>query len=174
MLNQVQPRYDWLIQPPAREGKRVWEDAWVSPAVASATSRLELAPEPGKSRSGKSKRSTESEGKKDVLIRHGHDSFFKTLIDHEVTVELKNDIQIRGTLKSVDQYLNIKLDDISVVEELKYPHLVGIIFHLSNTFAFPLSPFSALLLPTFATCAEPYLAAPKSHTRPEEKKILGR
>jgi hypothetical protein len=24
----------------------------------------------------------------------------------------------------VDQYLNIKLDDIQVVEELKYPHLV--------------------------------------------------
>jgi small nuclear ribonucleoprotein (snRNP)-like protein len=40
-------------------------------------------------------------------------------------VELKNDIQIRGTLKSVDQYLNIKLDDISVVEEIKYPHLVS-------------------------------------------------
>jgi small nuclear ribonucleoprotein (snRNP)-like protein len=42
-----------------------------------------------------------------------------------VTVELKNDIQIRGTLKSVDQYLNIKLDDIQVVEEIKYPHLVS-------------------------------------------------
>lgn len=41
-----------------------------------------------------------------------------------MTVELKNDISIRGTLKSVDQYLNIKLDDIQVVEELKYPHLV--------------------------------------------------
>ncbi|KAK3330792.1 hypothetical protein B0H66DRAFT_544894 [Apodospora peruviana] len=53
-------------------------------------------------------------------------SFFKTLIDHEVTVELKNDIQIRGTLKSVDQYLNIKLEDISVVEELKYPHLSAV------------------------------------------------
>jgi len=53
-------------------------------------------------------------------------SFFKTLIDQEVTVELKNDIQIRGTLKSVDQYLNIKLDDISVVEELKYPHLSSV------------------------------------------------
>lgn len=51
-------------------------------------------------------------------------SFFKTLIDHEVTVELKNDIQLKGILKSVDQYLNIKLDDIQVVEELKYPHLV--------------------------------------------------
>ncbi|PHH92342.1 hypothetical protein CDD83_7830 [Cordyceps sp. RAO-2017] len=53
-------------------------------------------------------------------------SFFKTLIDHEVTVELKNDIQLKGTLKSVDQYLNIKLDDISVVEELKYPHLSSV------------------------------------------------
>ncbi|RQM04936.1 hypothetical protein DH86_00004285, partial [Scytalidium sp. 3C] len=50
--------------------------------------------------------------------------FFKTLVDHEVTVELKNDIRIRGTLKSVDQYLNIKLDDIQVVEEIKYPHLL--------------------------------------------------
>ncbi|KAK3687078.1 U6 snRNA-associated Sm-like protein LSm2 [Vermiconidia calcicola] len=50
-------------------------------------------------------------------------SFFKTLVNHDVTVELKNDISIRGTLKSVDQYLNIKLDDISVVDELKYPHL---------------------------------------------------
>ncbi|KAL6869917.1 U6 snRNA-associated Sm-like protein LSm2 [Amphichorda felina] len=53
-------------------------------------------------------------------------SFFKTLIDHEVTVELKNDIRLRGTLKSVDQYLNIKLDDISVVDELKYPHLSSV------------------------------------------------
>jgi hypothetical protein len=51
-------------------------------------------------------------------------SFFKTLVDHEVTVELKNDVSIRGTLKSVDQYLNIKLDDITVMDELKYPHLV--------------------------------------------------
>lgn len=53
------------------------------------------------------------------------ESFFKTLVDHEVTVELKNDISIRGTLKSVDQFLNIKLVDISVLEELKYPHLVS-------------------------------------------------
>ncbi|MCJ1315528.1 U6 snRNA-associated Sm-like protein LSm2 [Xylographa vitiligo] len=53
-------------------------------------------------------------------------SFFKTLVDHEVTVELKNDIAIRGTLKSVDQFLNIKLDDIQVLEELKYPHLSSV------------------------------------------------
>src|SRR3954465_14004870 len=51
-------------------------------------------------------------------------SFFKTLIDHEVTVELKNDIQIRGVLKSVDQYLNIKHDNIPVGTERKHPPLV--------------------------------------------------
>lgn len=39
-------------------------------------------------------------------------------------MELKNDISIRGTLKSVDQYLNIKLDDITVLEDIKYPHMV--------------------------------------------------
>ncbi len=52
-------------------------------------------------------------------------SFFKTLVDHEVTVELKNDISLRGTLRSVDQFLNIKLDGVAVVEEGKWPHLVS-------------------------------------------------
>ena len=59
-------------------------------------------------------------------------SFFKTLVDHEVTVELKNDISIKGTLKSVDQFLNIKLDDIQVVEELKYPHLASASYAIEN------------------------------------------
>ncbi|RMD39564.1 hypothetical protein DV735_g5564, partial [Chaetothyriales sp. CBS 134920] len=53
-------------------------------------------------------------------------SFFRTLTNTPVTVELKNDISIRGTLKSVDQYLNIKLDDIAVLDELKYPHLSSV------------------------------------------------
>ncbi|KAE9981285.1 hypothetical protein EG328_011746 [Venturia inaequalis] len=53
-------------------------------------------------------------------------SFFKTLVDHEVTVELKNDIHVRGTLKSVDQFLNIKLENVSVINELKYPHLSAV------------------------------------------------
>ncbi|XP_042465800.1 uncharacterized protein LOC122048275 [Zingiber officinale] len=35
-------------------------------------------------------------------------SYFKELVGKEVTVELKNDLAIRGTLHSVDQYLNIK------------------------------------------------------------------
>eukprot|EP00924_Labyrinthula_sp_SR-Ha-C_P015269 snap_masked-scaffold_9-processed-gene-13.78-mRNA-1 protein AED:0.04 eAED:0.04 QI:0/-1/0/1/-1/1/1/0/93 len=39
-------------------------------------------------------------------------SFFKTLVDKKIKVELKNDIIIEGTLHSVDQYLNIKLNDV--------------------------------------------------------------
>lgn len=60
-----------------------------------------------------------------LLLKHVP-SFFKTLIDQQVTVELKNDIKITGTLKSVDQYLNIKLEDISVQDDLKYPHLSAV------------------------------------------------
>ena len=43
-----------------------------------------------------------------------------------MTIELKNDIRIRGTLKSVDQYLNIKLDDVDVLDLDKYPHLSSV------------------------------------------------
>lgn len=55
-----------------------------------------------------------------------HCSFFKTLTNQTVTIELKNDIRIRGILKSVDQYLNIKLDDIEVLDLAKYPHLSSV------------------------------------------------
>ena len=51
-------------------------------------------------------------------------SFFKTLVGKEVTVELKNDMSIRGRLESVDQFLNLKLADISVTDEERYPHMV--------------------------------------------------
>jgi U6 snRNA-associated Sm-like protein LSm2 len=55
-----------------------------------------------------------------------HYSFFKTLTNQTVIIELKNDIRIRGTLKSVDQYLNIKLDDVDVLDLDKYPHLSSV------------------------------------------------
>lgn len=42
-----------------------------------------------------------------------------------VTVELKNDLAITGVLVSVDQFLNIKLDNIKVVDEERYPHMVN-------------------------------------------------
>lgn len=45
-----------------------------------------------------------------------------------MVVELKNDLSICGTLHSVDQYLNIKLTDISVTDPEKYPHMVSIRF----------------------------------------------
>lgn len=42
----------------------------------------------------------------------------------EIAVELKNDVAVMGTLHSVDQYLNIKLLNVSVVEGEKFPQLV--------------------------------------------------
>ncbi|KAI8870635.1 Sm-like ribonucleoprotein, partial [Ramicandelaber brevisporus] len=50
-------------------------------------------------------------------------SLFKTLVGSTVTVELKNDMAITGTLVSVDQFLNIKLDHISANTTL-YPHMM--------------------------------------------------
>lgn len=51
-------------------------------------------------------------------------SYFKDLVEKEVTVELKNDLAIAGTLHSVDQYLNIKLENTRVVDQDKHPHMV--------------------------------------------------
>lgn len=53
-------------------------------------------------------------------------SFFKSLIGQEVVVELKNDIQLRGVLTSVDQFLNLKLRDAHAVDELKHPQLLSV------------------------------------------------
>ncbi|GAB2265357.1 hypothetical protein Dimus_000420 [Dionaea muscipula] len=50
-------------------------------------------------------------------------SYFKEIVGREVVVELKNDLAIRGTLRSVDQYLNIKLENTRVVDQDKYPHM---------------------------------------------------
>ncbi|EZA49371.1 hypothetical protein HN011_003411 [Eciton burchellii] len=53
-------------------------------------------------------------------------SFFKSLVGKDVVVELKNDLSICGILHSVDQYLNIKLTDITVMEQEKYPHMLSV------------------------------------------------
>mmetsp|Transcript_12014 Transcript_12014/g.33864 ORF Transcript_12014/g.33864 Transcript_12014/m.33864 type:complete len:97 (+) Transcript_12014:261-551(+) len=53
-------------------------------------------------------------------------SFFKSLVGKQITVELKNDLAIVGTLVSVDQYLNFKLKDISVTEEDRFPHMISV------------------------------------------------
>ncbi|TFY73622.1 hypothetical protein EWM64_g10390 [Hericium alpestre] len=53
-------------------------------------------------------------------------SVFKTLTDQRVTVELKNDLSITGTLKSVDQFLNIRLDAIEVMDPYRHPHMMAV------------------------------------------------
>ncbi|TFY61543.1 hypothetical protein EVG20_g7008 [Dentipellis fragilis] len=71
-------------------------------------------------------------------------SVFKTLTDQRVTVELKNDLSITGTLKSVDQsvfrrihtststdmkynrFLNIRLDAIEVMDQWRHPHMMAV------------------------------------------------
>ncbi|KAJ1304830.1 hypothetical protein OPQ81_005964 [Rhizoctonia solani] len=53
-------------------------------------------------------------------------SVFKTLTDQEVTVELKNDLSITGVLKSVDQFLNLRLDAIKVHDEARHPHMMAV------------------------------------------------
>ena len=53
-------------------------------------------------------------------------SFFKTLVGREIAVELKNDVVLTGTLHSVDQYLNIKLTSVRVVNQDRYPQLVAL------------------------------------------------
>ncbi|KAG1675133.1 hypothetical protein FOA52_003356 [Chlamydomonas sp. UWO 241] len=50
-------------------------------------------------------------------------SYFKTLVGKEITVELKNDLAISGTLHSVDQFLNVKIVNTRVINEAKYPHM---------------------------------------------------
>ncbi|PWN95734.1 U6 snRNA-associated Sm-like protein LSm2 [Tilletiopsis washingtonensis] len=55
-------------------------------------------------------------------------SAFKTLTGQTVTVELKNDVALTGELKSVDQFLNFRLDNIRIREgdEARWPHLMAV------------------------------------------------
>ncbi len=47
-------------------------------------------------------------------------------------MELKNDVALMGTLHSVDQYLNVKLLNVSIVEPEKYPQLVSISLYIPS------------------------------------------
>jgi U6 snRNA-associated Sm-like protein LSm2 len=44
----------------------------------------------------------------------------------QITVELKNELSVTGTLHSVDQYLNIKLHNIKVKDQHLYPHMMSV------------------------------------------------
>ncbi len=43
-----------------------------------------------------------------------------------VLIELKNSLQIRGTLASVDHYLNMKIDNVEVVDRESFPQLLSV------------------------------------------------
>ena len=55
-------------------------------------------------------------------------SFYQTLAEKSstITVELKNDLQITGTLTAVDQFLNLKLANVRVNDAERYPHLLSV------------------------------------------------
>ncbi|ONK64577.1 uncharacterized protein A4U43_C07F27550 [Asparagus officinalis] len=53
----------------------------------------------------------------------GSENDGKEFVGKEVTVELKNNLAIRGILHSGDQYLNIKLENMRLVDQDKYPHM---------------------------------------------------
>jgi len=56
----------------------------------------------------------------DTMLFH---SVFKTLEGKEVVVELKNGLEMRGKLHSVDQYMNVKLLDVSPLDAARFPQL---------------------------------------------------
>ena len=56
-------------------------------------------------------------------------SFFKTLVGKTVTVEMKNGIEVTGKLHSVDQFFNVKLEE---VQPVKVKSRVFVFFFLNN------------------------------------------
>eukprot|EP00922_Rhytidocystis_sp_ex-Travisia-forbesii_P022978 GHVS01033751.1.p1 GENE.GHVS01033751.1~~GHVS01033751.1.p1 ORF type:complete len:116 (-),score=13.00 GHVS01033751.1:79-426(-) len=67
-------------------------------------------------------------GSTQEICAHLFFTFFQTLVDKGsvLTVELKNDLQITGTLHSVDQFLNIKLNNVAVNDPQKFPHMLSV------------------------------------------------
>ncbi|CAH6790091.1 Lsm2 [Phodopus roborovskii] len=57
-----------------------------------------------------------------MLLRH----WYKETLGSEMMNHSERLYLICGTLHSVDQYLNIKLTDISVTDPEKYPHMLSV------------------------------------------------
>eukprot|EP00405_Crypthecodinium_cohnii_P044476 CAMPEP_0206588496 /NCGR_PEP_ID=MMETSP0325_2-20121206/38318_1 /ASSEMBLY_ACC=CAM_ASM_000347 /TAXON_ID=2866 /ORGANISM="Crypthecodinium cohnii, Strain Seligo" /LENGTH=104 /DNA_ID=CAMNT_0054096787 /DNA_START=57 /DNA_END=368 /DNA_ORIENTATION=+ len=55
-------------------------------------------------------------------------AFFRSLADRnsQVTVELKNDLCITGSLQKVDQFLNLNLVNVSVNDSDRCPQLLSV------------------------------------------------
>ncbi|KAG5391260.1 hypothetical protein IGI04_032801 [Brassica rapa subsp. trilocularis] len=100
------------------DGKEASRSSGGSPNRAELRKRLSAAEEDEDLKGGRK----ESAEEKIMLFF----SYFKDLVGQEVTVELKNDLAIRGTLHSVDQYLNIKLENTRVVDQDKFPHMLSV------------------------------------------------
>jgi len=47
------------------------------------------------------------------------------LLGERITIELKNDLVVSGVLSSIDPYLNMKLTDIQVMDEVNHPQMVS-------------------------------------------------
>jgi U6 snRNA-associated Sm-like protein LSm2 len=60
-------------------------------------------------------------------------SFFKTILNAEIEIELKNDIILHGTLVSVDQYMNIRLANVST-RSAAAPWYVPVLTRLSSRY----------------------------------------
>lgn len=67
-------------------------------------------------------------------------SFFQSLVDKnvQVTLELKNDVQISGTLQSIDQFLNLRITNVSFNDPERYPHLVRVCIALVSSRVSPI------------------------------------
>ncbi|CAD7929219.1 unnamed protein product [Amoebophrya sp. A120] len=54
--------------------------------------------------------------------------WFQTLAQKkaDVTVELKNDLQIQGQIVAVDQFLNIRLNQVTCSDPDKFPYLLSL------------------------------------------------
>lgn len=48
---------------------------------------------------------------------------FRDLIGHKVILELKNEVVMKGTLKSCDVYFNFELIDVEVLNHAAFPQL---------------------------------------------------
>ncbi|KAA6402253.1 MAG: putative snRNA-associated protein, Sm class [Streblomastix strix] len=52
--------------------------------------------------------------------------FFQNIVGQNITVELKNDVTVHGTLKMIDKYMNLKLTLLEIIEKDKYPQLFSV------------------------------------------------
>ncbi|GCA64427.1 U6 snRNA-associated Sm-like protein LSm2 [Kipferlia bialata] len=53
-------------------------------------------------------------------------AFFRTLIGSEVVVELKSGVKLQGTLQACDDYLNLRMTDVSSAGRDAQPYLQGL------------------------------------------------